>query len=549
MKRCPSTGILLSGGLLLAAALLAGCQCTAIEPAGERRAHTVTQSEGQSEGQGAGAAAVMPRAEPSAPIPVPRADAARFDLGQSPIRNPLNLFDVAIAGAPDPDTAGTVDGVAVTMRDLESQSVGAFARIAERIYEARDRGWRWLIERVALEHVARQAGMPLIPYLLSEYAKLPPPTDEQLAGVLQDMAFAEMGEDELLAAGRSVWRLQAWDARRAELVNQGRAAVPFERVRRRISDPEFAKPETEVARLGGQPITRAEQRVLAGYQAALAQHEYWRIAKMQFDKYVDRFLLAREAEALAVEVSELEQMERGRMPAVSDAEVRAFIAENPEYKTAQNGFERARDNVRRLREQGAYESLLKRLRAAADIRFLLEEPSFDQIAVEVPGPRWYGDPAASDVVVAFHAVGCSTCTRGSRLLGALLRARNGSIKILAGDYFEPGRLDPFRGAMALHCAPPPSREALRERLTQNFRDARIATLVADAEAVGIDAEGFGACLASDRFLPVITENLAMARRLGLENNVPGLFAKGRRIGDLKDLAGVLKQIDDALAQP
>src|SRR5690606_7188799 len=76
-----------------------------------------------------------------------RAEPTKLDLGQAPIRNPLNLYDIEIAGSPDYETVGTIDGVRVTTQDLESQSVGAFGRIAERLYQARDQGWRWLIER------------------------------------------------------------------------------------------------------------------------------------------------------------------------------------------------------------------------------------------------------------------------------------------------------------------------------------------------------------------------------------------------------------------
>lgn len=511
------------------AGALSGCQCTTPTPPGDGD---------EPAGQAAG--------EPPAPL---RAEATKLDIGQAPIRNPLNLYDVEIPGARDPDTAGTVDGVPVTMQDLEAQSVGAFRRISERIYEARDRGWRWLIERVALDRQAAAAGAPLIPFLLAEYGKLPAPPEADLVRVERQAGLASLSDDERRAAAISLWRMEAWQARRRELVLAGRGQLAFERVRRRISDPAYASPDTEVARLDGEPITRAELRALAGYQAALARHEYWRIAKLQFDKYADRFLIEREAEHLAVPAEELEAMEVERMPPVSDADVRAFIAENPEYEGAPDGFERARDNVRRLRAVGARQALIERLRAAADVRFLLQEPEFERAPVEVPGPRWHGAPDAPQVLVAFHAVGCATCQRGSRLLLSILEDRAGQIRLLAGDYFEPGQLDAYRGALALHCAPPQARDGLLARLTSSFEDARIETIARQAEAEGVEAAPFRACMESDRFLPIIVENLAMAERLGLERNVPGLFVNGVRIGDLKDLEAVLEQIDAALAAP
>lgn len=501
----------------------------------------------QSSGERAEPGAASPR--PPAPAPPLRAEPTKLDLGQAPIRNPLNLYDVEITGSPDYETVGTIDGVRVTTQDLESQSVGAFGRIAERIYEARDQGWRWLIERVALDEQARGARMPLVPFLLAEYGRLPAPTDAELTALASEASLADLDATERRAAAATLWRLQAWKRRRGELILEARARIPFERVRRQISAPDYADPGAEVARLQGQPITRAELRVLAGYQAALARHEYWNIAKLQFDKYVDEFLLEREAQGLSIPVSDLERHEIERMPPVKDADVAAFMAESPEYKSDPQGRERARDNLRRLREINARQSLLTRLRAASDIRFLLAEPAFERTPVEVPAPRWHGPPDAPNVIVAFHAVGCATCTRGSQLLLSVLQSRAGTFKLLAGDYFEGDDLDAYRGALALHCAPPEERDRLLELLARSFDDSRIATLVGQAQSLGTDPASFRACLESDRFLPLIVENLAMAARLGLERSIPGVFVNGVRVGDLKDLDAVLKQVDAALAAP
>lgn len=489
-------------------------------------------------GEGAGAPAAPARAEPT-----------KLDLGSAPIRNPLNLYDIGIAGAPDFETVGTVDGVPITTQDLQAQSVGAFSRIAERLYQAEDNGYRWLIERVALAKQASAARMPLIPFLLAEYGKLPQPTAAELDRTLAAVPVVPMTEDESRHAATSLWRLTAWEQRRQALVLAGRAGMQFERLRLQISNPTYARPDTAVAQLDGKPITRADLRALAGYQAELARHEYWRIARLQFDKYVTRFLREREAQHLGISVDALEARERERIPPATDAEVRAFMDENPEHKAVPDGFERAKDNLRRLRIVAAQEALDARLRDTADIRFLLVEPDFGRFPIEVPAPRWHGAPEAKDVIVAFHGLGCETCMRGSRLLVSIMEARPGQLRLLAGDYFEPGQLGSYRGALALHCAPPDQRDALFLSLARDFGTGEIGSLTDEAGAAGIEPEPFRACLLQDRFLPLIVENVAMARRLGLERNVPGLFASGVRIGDLKDLDKVLEQIDSALAPP
>jgi Thioredoxin len=538
----PSPPVALSPFLSLAltamAAALPACQGTS--PPGP-----ASGTSGAPDGTGPGAAS----ARPAAPTPPLRAEPTKLDLGQAPIQNPLNLYDVELTGSPDHETVGTIDGVRVTTQDLESQSVGAFGRVAERIYQARDQGWRWLVERVALDAQARAAGMPLVPFLLAQYGRLPAPTDAELAAMTGHPSLTELSGAEQRAAAATLWRLQAWKRRRSELILEARARLPFERVRRQISAPDYADPGTVIARLQDQPITRAELRVLAGYQAALARHEYWNIARLQFDKYVDEFLLEREAQDLGIPVSDLERHEIQRMPPIADADVAAFMAESPEYKSDPQGRERARDNLRRLREINARQSLITRLRAASDIRFSLAEPVFERAPVEVPAPRWHGPPDAPNVIVAFHAVGCATCMRGSQLLLSVLQTRAGTFKLLAGDYFDGDDLDAYRGSLAIHCAPPEERDRLLEHLARAFDDSRIATLVGQAQSLGTEPGAFRACLESDRFLPLIVENLAMAERLGLERSIPGIFVNGVRIGDLKDLDAVMKQIDAALAMP
>ncbi|WP_428263316.1 thioredoxin domain-containing protein [Haliangium sp.] len=509
------------------------------------------QCQNQAGGDGADDPATSPQPAGEASLRAP-ALRAELDLGPDPIRNPLNVYDIGLAGAPDYETAGTIDGVAVTMRALDEHSQGAFTRIGERLYQARDQGWRWLVERVSLDTQARAAGSPLMPFLLATYGELGEPPEAALDQMEASLpaSLADLSGPERRAAARTLWRLEAWQARRDELIRAGRAEIEVERVRRQISNPDYAKDDTVVARVAGQPITRAERRILSGYQAALARHEYWRIAQMQFEKFVDRFLLEREAERAGVAVDALIQRQIERMPVPSDADVDAFVAENPEYGGSAEGRERARDNLRRLRSVGARAALLEELRAAAAVNFVLEEPSFERLRIEVPAPRWHGSPEAEDVLLAFHAVGCPNCTRGSKLILAVLDSRPGRFRLLAGDYFEPGRLDAYRGALALHCVPPQSRDWLLRSLTEDAHGGAIEALVTQATSLSdsaIDPQRVRDCLASDRFLPLIVENLAMARRLGLERSVPGLFVNGVRIGDLGDPESVLQQIDEALA--
>ncbi len=483
-------------------------------------------------------------AEPSSDDQAPLRDSpTSLDLGSGPIRNPLNLYDIGIAGAPAPSTVGKIDQVVVTVQDLESRSVGAFSRISERLYAAEDDGYRWLVEHTALTRQAEKAGQELLPFLQAQFDQLPSPTMAELDELLAGLPLADMPEAERVRAARSLWRIERWTQRRHELVLAGRTGLKFERLRRRISTPDYADPATVVARIGDRDITRDELRRLSGYKAEMARREYYRILKMQFDEYVDEFLLTREADHLSITVDALLAHEAESMPVADKAAVDKYLKDNPEYAKDPQGRERARDNLRRLREIDAKANLLKRLHEESQIVFFLKEPQFAAYPIEVPWPRFHGPADAPHTVIAFHSLGCDRCTRGARLLLTILEAGKGQYRLEAGDYFEDGQLGAYRGALALRCAPDAKRDDLLRALAASFGHGQIDELVDKATALGIDRESFLECLQADRYLPGILENIAMAKRLGLERNILGIFANGVRIGDLGDPAKVLDHLN------
>lgn len=520
--------------LLLLAALVAAAGCK------ERPAAPAT-----------GLAAVRARYgdPPLAAADLP-AEPLGVDLGPSPIRNPLNVYDMMIEGAPRYEAAGAIDGVMVTTGELDAQSIGALTRVGERVYEARDRGWRWLLERSALERLARDAGMALVPFLERQYARLPAPGDAELAPHLARVR--ELAPEERARAARSLWRIEAWAVLRSVLVHEGLGRVPHQRIQQRITPPVHGDPTTVEAVVDGREVTRAEMRHLAGYQEEIARREWWRIAKMQFDTYVGRTLVEREARRLGITPEELERREVAALGAPTEAELATFLRENPEYATDPKGRERARDQLRRLREIRGREALDARLRGAARIELQLKEPEFPRYAVDVPAPRRRGDPSAPVVIHALHGLGCDNCARGSKLVLLLLRKYDGRVRLVAGDYFGRGRLSSYRGALALRCGEeqePEKAWALFARLVDDFGKGEVGELATRAAEAGLDRAAFTTCMDEDRYLPAIFENVGVAERIGLERNVAGIWVNGVRIGDLAQTDEVIRQVEAALALP
>jgi hypothetical protein len=193
---------------------------------------------------------------PSAPVPV--------DVGQQPLVNPLNLWEMMIEGSPDHETVGFVGEHRVTTTEIDRATNGQLSRIGERIYQARDRGWRALLEAEGLARSAAARKKTVGELLAAEYAAIPAPAKTELEHLVDQEALANVPPAARLDAARSVWRMQQWLVLRSILVDEGLRSVPRERAQLMLIDPAFASPETAIGMFGDRVVTRAEIHLAAG---------------------------------------------------------------------------------------------------------------------------------------------------------------------------------------------------------------------------------------------------------------------------------------------
>ncbi len=466
-----------------------------------------------------------------------------------PARDPLNLIDLELPGATDPTTVGHIGTRPVSIAALEKHSVKAFTRICKRLFAARDRGYQWRVERQALSRLAAQARLPRLAFLQRQFARMPAPTPQELEAILASNRLDHLPEGEQQHAARSLWRIRRWLETRAGLVLRGLQGMTHSRQYPTPRTPADGSPKVTVWRVGGTAIPRRERRRLAGFQAELARNEYYRIAKLQFPMYVREQLRLREAKRLGLDVPGLLAREVKRQPAVTVAAVNAFLKREPAYQKHPKGRARARGVLERLRSIAADKALDARLRQATTVTFQLTEPSVGGFRIDVPSPRFIGPKQAAHELVVYHGLACRNCQRGSTLLLRIVSHFGKRLHVRAGDYFTRGRLASYRGALALRCAPTPAQQqALFEALVASFGTGEIGALVKTAQGVGIPATPYRACLEADRYLPAIVEDVLVAERLGLERNIPGLFANGVRIGKLRSLKAVIQQIQKAFGE-
>ncbi|HUQ06726.1 MAG TPA: thioredoxin domain-containing protein [Kofleriaceae bacterium] len=486
-------------------------------------------------------AATPARVLPASPVPV--------DLGREPIVNPLNLWEMMIEGSPDHETVGTIGARRITTRQLDDASGHLLTRIGDRVYLARDAGWRALLEREGLRRAAAAANQELGAFLAAQYATLPSPTRDDLARMSAHRDLAAIPERERIDAARSLWRQQRWLVLRSVLVADGLRGVLRERLQLMLVNPAFAPPTTSIGKIGDHVVTRAELHLAAGYEEQLARREYFDAARTIFDELAAKELLENAATAAGVTSDELIARERAGLGPPPEDEVARFIAENPAYAS-----ERARavDAVRTLREVGAKDTLVARLaKAAGGVTFLLREPAFDRIPVALASPRRAGSAAADAPhrIEILHCVGGPTCAKGSALVRAIVARHGARARVELGDYWTGVDAVRLRHAIAMRCAGERDASAswaMFEHLVDHEGQATTALLVTASRAIGVDERAFRACLADDRHLPEITEDTLRAQQLGLDLNILGVWVDGWRIDNLGDLDHVHRAVQRAV---
>lgn len=456
--------------------------------------------------------------------PLPPKELA-LDLGRQPIINPLNLWDLMIEGATALDVVGTVAGQPVTTDELDARTGQALTRIGERIYDARDAGWRWLVEREGLRRAAGDAGIAAL--LAGETEHLPAPDDAALAPYLRRDDVAALAGDDQRAAAVTLWRWDAWRIRRSVLIQRGLDGVTVGRRQLMLIQRELTLPGATVGDLGDRQVTRTELHLAAGYPEQLARREYVDAAKIAFDEVVAERLLA----GVKIPPS----------PSLTAKEIDAYIAAHPEYATATNGRGRAKADLETLRAVETRDALIATLSREKGVYFDLQHSAFEPISPDVDAPRVSG--AGPHRLEVLHCAGTATCALGVELTKAILSVVGDDVTLLAGDYFEQPRLTTVRGALAMRCAEEQHHGwDLAIELAGASPAASLAELEAHAAAIHLDAAAFHACLASDRWLPMVAENVARAQVLGMELNMVGIWVDGVRVENLADPRAAVAEV-------
>ncbi|MEK7703998.1 MAG: thioredoxin domain-containing protein [Myxococcota bacterium] len=271
---------------------------------------------------------------------------------------------------------------------------------------------------------------------------------------------------------------------------------------------------------------------------------------LAIDEAIGQRVLAREAHSRQLSVDELLVAELGkRMQPVTDDELSQVYDANREV--IDMPFEQAQELLRkqltRQRHEEAERSYLDELREGADVRYAIDVPVLQRVAVDIGSAPAQGPTTAKVTLVVFADFQCPYCARARQLTTALRSRYPETLRVVYRYFPLPQHTDAGRAAEAAHCAAEqdkfwPYHELLYDHMQALGED----DLKTYATEVGLDANDFASCRASERPRKAVRSSIDAGERAGVRGT-PALFLNGIKLVGLLPMPLMQTLIDRELA--
>ena len=248
--------------------------------------------------------------------------------------------------------------------------------------------------------------------------------------------------------------------------------------------------------------------------------------KAQLDTLVAERLIALEAAARGMSAEEFARVEVfAKMEPVTPDQVRSFYDDNKERLP--RSFEelegRITVHLQRQSELRRREALARELRQRYPVRIALAPPRVDVGADDDP---FMGPQDAPVTLVEFSDFQCPYCRRVQSVLKRLMTAYHGQLKLVFRD-FPLRQIHPEaqKAAEAAQCANDQGQFWQYHDRLFAATELGVEHLKQYAVELGLDAEGFNACLDSEKYRQEVQDDIDDARAVGV-NATPSFFVNG-----------------------
>jgi protein-disulfide isomerase len=470
---------------------------------------------------------------------------------QIPNANEMKAEDCGCDEKPPAGALGLVNGVKITIKDVEEPVKDTINDLQRQVIEARKRELDLRINTMLLESEAKKRGINSTKLIEQEViSKVKEPTEAEVRTFYDQRKSQIQGEfDSVKRDLIDYLRNQRQGEQAKKLADSLRAAAEIKILVDSGPPPQNESDRARVlATVNGEKITSGAVEDSLRPIIFNIQEQVYRLRKRNLDLRINDALLEQEAQKRKVTTAALLEAEVGpKLKKVTEEDARAYYEQNKEKFTG--GYDQLKGSIiqhlQRRAKHDAEVAFAGQLRGAASIQIFLTAPEPPVYVIAIDDQPSKGRADAPVTIVEFTDYECPSCAKIHPIIEELVKEYAGKVNWVVRDFPLESHPNAYRAAEAA--------EAAREQgkyweyvtvLFQNQTALSTDKLKEYAGQIGLDRAKFDAALGSGKFADMVQRDLREGAKLGV-NSTPAVFVSGRRVME-KNKESLKAAIESAL---
>jgi protein-disulfide isomerase len=435
------------------------------------------------------------------------------------------------------DAVATVNGVKLTIKDIDDPIKGRVQEIQSKVIQARKAELDLQLNSKLLDAEAKKRGISTTKLLEQEVVgKIKEPTDAD-AQAFYDQNKSNMEGDfkDLKPQIINYLRSERQRQEAKNLADRLRTSAQVKVLVTEVTPPETPADRARVfATVNGERITSGDIEDSLRPLVAAAQEQIYGMRKQVLDSKINDLLLNQEAQKRKVTAQAVYESEVApKVKKVTEEDARKFYEENKARINAT--FDQVKPQVIQYLQnqevQKAEAAYAQDLRKTATIQVFLNPPEPPVYSISTDDQPVKGNPNAAVTIVEFTDYQCPSCAKTQPVLEEVAREYGDKVKLVVRDFPLDQHANAAKAAEAA--------EAAREQgkyweyvaiLFNNQEALQVEKLKEYATRLGLDRAKFDQALDSGKFSEKVIRDLGEGNKLGV-NSTPTVFVNGKLIKD------------------
>ena len=435
------------------------------------------------------------------------------------------------------DFAASLNGVKISLADLEQPIKDEIAALQNQVIEARRKELNLQINSRLLEAEAKKKGINATQLIEQEIiARVKNPTDADAQAFYDQNKSRIPGEfkefkDRIMDYLKGQRQEQAAKAYAAAL----RAAAQVMVLVEKPSPPQELKDRQNVlATVNGGKITSGDIEDALKPLIFEIQQKVHELRKSELELKINDILLEKEAQRRKITAKALVEAElTPTVKTITEADAEKFYAENKDRIEGDLALIKPQivEYLQKREQRRAELLFVEKLRKGAKIDSNLKEPESPAFQIATDDQPSKGNTDAPVTIVEFTDFECSTCQQSQPVLERLAREYSNKVRLVIRDYPLTQHKDAFKAAEAAEAARDQGKYwEYASMLFENQKELSANKLKEYASKVGLDRKKFDAELDSGKHAEKVQRDMQDGLRIGV-NGTPAVFINGRRVID------------------